>query len=219
MNYLNNLNPDLQLQALLSEAKTLLKEEGDLNKEKKEDLFQILEQVDFLLGKHDDIYNKFSDIFAAMAGFDFSKRLSYYEDGDNFVNFIINGINILNEEFQSDVIKKKILHDLFDSINLKDTLLVITNPEGFIYFANSGNAGLTNFNDKSLADQSINILFSDFTIVENCIKDKDSSMRDIEINFKWKGKNIPAKMDVTISNTLGKIETLIYIIKLSKSEL
>jgi hypothetical protein len=214
MDYLKNFNQEMQLQSLLGEAKVLLKEKGELKEEKKEDLYKILQQVDYLLGKKDDAYEKFSEVFSSMADFDFSKRLSFNEDGgDDFENFIVNGINILNEELESEAVRKKIFHDFFDSLNLKDTLVIITDPYGFISFANSSCNQIQNFNDKALAYQSVNVLFEDFSEIEKFIKERNS-FSDIQTIFKWKGNDFPVKVNVTISNSMGKIESLIYVVKL-----
>src|SRR6478609_7179006 len=152
---------ELPLQNLVTEARNIVSGNLDLNQEK-ENLSLILDQVDFILGKYDEIYTRFTEIFVAMGDFDFSKRLPFYEDKDNFINFIVSGINMINEELEANALKKSVFHRILHSLALKDTLLVITNTDGFINFANSGNTSIENFNDTSLYDQGINSLFVNY---------------------------------------------------------
>jgi hypothetical protein len=211
MDYLNNFNQEFQLQTLLSEAKVILNKEGDINSDR-ENLSQIIDRVDFLLGKHDELYEKFTELFTSMGQFDFSKRLDFVENRE-VINFIISGLNMLNDEYQAHAINKKLLHNFFKSCSIKNVLAVITNSDGFIYFANPGDSQLVGFNDDTLHDQSIHSIFTDFHIVEDRIKG-EGSIKNIDVELKWNGNKIHANLDVTICNSNGKIESLIYIIKL-----
>lgn len=201
------------LNDLVSEMKQIINQSGDLNIHK-DSLTNIIQQVDFLLGKHDDVYNTYIDLFVAMGQLDFSKRLPLYTDGGDFVNFINNGINMLNEEFKANVISKRVFHDFINGVGLNDTLVVVTGSDGFIDFAHSGETRLTDFGDKFLVDQGIQILFEDFSVIHNRIKN-EGTIKKIKVNFKWKNQVFPAIVDVILSAHFGNIESIIYIIKLN----
>lgn len=204
--------PGSSINDLVSEMKTIVNQSGDLN-DHKENLTQIIQQVDFLLGKHDDVYNQYVDLFVAMGQLNFSKRLPIRKEGDTLINFFNSGINMLNEEFEENLLNKRVLHDFINGIPLENTLIAVTGPDGFIYFAHSTDALLKDFNDKFLINQSIHVLFNDFKIIQDRIKE-EGTIRNIKTDFKWKNIIIPVKVDVIISNHFGKVESLIYLIKL-----
>lgn len=199
-----------QVQDLICEVKSIIGKGGDLNLEK-ENLAALIEQADFLLGKYDEIYDQFIEVFTSMGNFDFSKRLAYVEPGDNFINFIVNGINMVNEELGSSAVHQGVLKSLLNNLTLADSIVLLTDTNGFIRFINSVNCNLPEFSDKLLIGQSINCLFSNFSVLEERIK-KEGSARNINSSLKWLGKLYPVTVDVALSMSLGKIEGLIYVV-------
>src|SRR5687768_13142495 len=97
-----------QIQMVMSGVKKALHSDMDLNAEK-ESLKGMVEQVDYLVGKHDEYCDQINNVLGAMAEFDFSKKLtSCREDDNNLINVVSQGLNMLNEEFSEKAINKNI---------------------------------------------------------------------------------------------------------------
>ena len=82
-NNLNTNSPNInELQSFVGDIKSILSSDTDLNFEKNA-LLQMIEQVDYLVGKHDDYCEEIDSTLSAMVEFDFTKRINSCEDNNN----------------------------------------------------------------------------------------------------------------------------------------
>ena len=199
---------DLLLKSKITEANVLL-----TNKDL-EGVGKLLNEIDFMLGKHDDYISQLTEVFTKMADFDFSQRLQIVDDSEEDLSALLSrGLNWLNEEFEAVAIHKDIVDTVFDTIDdRKDSLMVITDVHGNIKFLNKGSVDLPGFKESLLIGKPIHEMFEDFKYVDESIK-KGHSTRHIPILFKWKEQTIPSSLNIGFSSRLGKIEASIYYIK------
>jgi len=201
---------ETSIHSLLAEAKSILNNKEDINFEK-ENLSNLIDQADFILEKHDHIFDQFVDVFTSMGQFDFSKRLNHVDNSDNFINFVINGVNMINEEFEVKAIHRNVIQCLLSTLDIKDKLIVLTNSNGYIYLS-EGSIPLADVKNHYHQDQTIRVLFSDFDVIEETMKIQGYA-KNITANLKTREGLIPVKVDVSICSHQGKIDSMIYIIK------
>jgi hypothetical protein len=201
---------ETSIHSLLAEAKSILHNKEDINIEK-ENLTHLIDQADFILEKHDHIYDQFVEVFTSMGQFDFSKRLAHVDNSDNFINFVVNGVNMINEEFEVKALHRNVIQCLLTSLDIKDKLIVITNANGYIYLT-AGALPLAEINTRHLQDQSIRVLFTNHHLLEEVIKSQGSN-KNISSELKTREVSIPVKVDVSVCSHQGKIESIIYIVK------
>lgn len=208
---MNEVSQNQNVQELIAQAKNILQSSEDPTL-KMENLNEIISQVDFLMGKNDRIYGPLGDVFTSMVQMDFTKRVSPNYGDNEFLQFFISGINMINEELEQVALNKEVLHTLLDGLGVKDSMIVITDSTGNIYFVHPGENGLPDFNEELLYGQKIHVLFEDFSFIDNKIKHL-GSVRETIIDMKWKGDVIPCHLTLAIAVSMGKINSLVYIFK------
>lgn len=205
---------ETSIHSLLAEAKSILHSKEDINIEK-ENLTYLIDQADFILEKHDHIYDQFVEVFTSMGQFDFSKRLSHVDNSDNFINFVINGVNMVNEEFEAKALHRNVIQCLLSTLDFKDKLIVLTNSNGLIYLT-AGTISNMELNNHYFQNQTIRVLFSNHESIEETIKLQGSG-KNISAEVKTKAGSMSVKVDVSPCYHQGKIESIIYIIKPEQS--
>jgi hypothetical protein len=197
----------------ISDMQTIISNSAHIAEENKVKFKKILEEAQFLLHQNDEFYSKFAEVFEAMATFEFNKHISVLKDETEFVRFMSLGINTIVDELKENALHKNLIHSFFESLDIPNTMAILTNCEGKITFVNSGTDGLPNFNEKALLGQNIFSILKDFDYLDKMIKEK-GSIRKLPATISWKGQEISCDLSVSISTECGKIYGLIYVIKL-----
>lgn len=206
-NYINPANIQ-ELQSFVGDIKGVLKSELDLNNEK-DSLLKMIEQVDYLVGKHDHYCDEIDAALSSMVEFDFTKRLNCTErDDNNLINVISQGLNMLNEELYERAINKNIIRTLLDSI-ASTKLIIVTDGKNNITFAHGKQ--LDGFKEDELRGKSISTLFDHYELIIHLMR-VESLSNSININMLWKGITIPVSLKIAMSMKYSKIEGIIYII-------
>lgn len=206
------------VQELIGEVHDILNDETGIDANHKLKIKALLDQADFLIGKYDERYEKFDQVLLAMATLDFSKRLSVDSvEEEPFFICLSNALNMLNEEFHHIVMPKNLVDTAFRALRLPDCIVILTDAKGKIKFLSNeleeSKGILSQLSEKVLKDQSINMLFENYSIIEKSIEQK-AAIHELAVNVRWEGKRVPASLSVSVSNTKGRIEGLVYIIKL-----
>jgi len=200
----------------LKELKKLILEEQNIKPENKTKIFEMLQEVDFILGKYDTIYEEMVDVFSSMALHDFSKRLptdiGFKHD---FLSFLTLGINMINEQLAENSLSKQGVHKVIDVLENKDRIVFITGINGKIFFANSSAKDLTDFKEESLIGQKIETIIENYCNIEELML-WDGSLNNIPIQFRWNGSLISSVLNVSLIMQSGKVENIIYLIKLNQ---
>ena len=201
-------------QVIIREMKELITSETGISPENRNKMFELLQQVDFVLGKYDIIYEQLIDVFSAMGTHDFSKRIPNLGVEHDFIKFITLGINMVNEQLKDSSMLKSVANRIVETLNVDNTIVVVTNTNGEIYFVNSKSKQIPDFCIEALDQVKVHSLFADFSIIEQRIK-QEGSLFDMPVSLKWKGKIIPVILTVAIVTSHSKIDGIIYAIKLS----
>ena len=203
-----NSSTMIQLQSILWGVKDIISSKGDLNTEK-DRIRRMIEQVDYLVGKHDEYCEEIYTMLSAMVEFDFSKRLtSCEEDDNNLINVISQGLNMLNEEFKEKAMNKHIVHTVLDTIAF-DKLVIITDSKNNIIFA-KGNK-LPEFKEDNLKGKSISTLFNQYELIVHLMR-VESLSKNINLNMIWEEASIPVSLRIGLTMNGNKIDGVTYII-------
>lgn len=210
---MNTIANNKNAQDLLTEVKSIVESDKDLNHEK-ENLRNMLSQVNFLIGKYDHLFNPFGETFAAMAQMDFTRKIptDVNNEDDELFDFVATGLNMVNEELEGVAFHKNLLHTILGGIDTQETSVLITDVNGKIYFVNSNSSDLYNFNENTLHGQNIHVVFRNFEQIDKKIKQL-GSVHEEKVELEWLGEVIPKKLTLAIEVKLGKINSLIYILK------
>ncbi|WMJ74079.1 hypothetical protein RCC89_13025 [Cytophagaceae bacterium ABcell3] len=203
-------NESTPVSEIVSEMKSILKKEGDLNQEK-EHLSRLLEQADFLLHKHDEDYNQFIELFVAMGQFDFSSKLQYLNNGDNFQNFIVTGLNMVNEELKHTIIHPCVINTLLRILKVPNAVIVITDDEGKIKFLNNYIPHLSEAISRSYIGKHISELLANYNNLKESF-DKGALVRNHESFIDHKGKHYFVTVDMETAINGQKVEGFVYVI-------
>jgi hypothetical protein len=196
-----------QLQSVLGGVKDLISSEGDLNIEK-DRIRRMIEQVDYLVGKHDEYCEQIYTMLSAMVDFDFSQRLTSCEDDDNnLINVISQGLNMLNEEFQEKAINKSILHTLLDNV-AGNKVVIITDSKNNIIFAQGKQ--LPNFREDEVRGKSISVFFNQYELIVHLMR-ADSLTKNLNINMTWNESIIPVSLKIGLTMNCNKIDGVTYV--------
>jgi hypothetical protein len=203
-----------QIQTVVSGVKNALNADIDLNSEK-ESILGMIEQVDYLVGKHDEYCEQIEEVLGAMVEFDFSKKLtSCKEDDNNLINIVSQGLNMLNEEFNERAINKNILRSLLETLT-PNKIVIITDNKNNIIFSTSYSY-LENFNEDELRGKAIGFLFNQYDLIIHLMR-VESLTKSIDINMNWNGISYPTSLRINLSlSKQNNLEGIIYIIEMSK---
>jgi hypothetical protein len=201
-----------QMEALLKQASEILKGTSDLNtqKEKLENLFEeIMYWKKEENNKYEEQYNQFFKMLEAMCKLDFSKRISV-DTIKTFPNFIAVGLNMVNEELEESVLPKKMIRALIEAMDLKNTILVITDPNGLITFLHS-DIDEPYFSEEALLGQGINVFFQeDFQSIDSRLK-KEGTLKSMQVNMTYNAVG-PVTLRSALPTMVNSFEGLAYVI-------
>lgn len=134
-NISNKLDEHL-LDNLLKEAYQILNNSTDLNKDR-EKLTSILNNLVYWTNEQnhlEDYFNEFQRIICSMASLDFSSKLPLNPSLKTFQNLISVSLNTLNEELEDKVFPKELVRLTIDKLELKNTIIIQADKEGYIKF-------------------------------------------------------------------------------------
>lgn len=207
------------MKALLDEVNEILKGSGDLNKEK-DRLGTIYEEMMYWENKeneqHEEYYRQISDMLKAMFKLDFSKRLSLGTP-KSLVHFISLGLNMLNEELNAKAFPVKMFRALLEGLDLKkNTLLLVTNTEGFITFIHT-NIDKPHFTEEALLGQSIAVLFKeDFKTIDSLFK-KEGTLKSLEVNMAFDNTG-SVLLRLVLPTMMDSFEGIAYVITIPEKK-
>jgi hypothetical protein len=201
---------DKNLADLLTDVKTIIGNSNDLNHEK-DNLNEMLTKVNFLIGRYDQLYAPFIELFESMAQLDFTKRVPP-EANNEFFEFMATGINMVNEELEGVVIHKDVLSSVLEGLDIQGGTVIITDHKGFISYVKSNAPDLHNFNESTLKGQRVPVVFKSFDAIDEKIKQLNS-IKDYDVELQWMGKVIPKKLTLAMAVKLGKINSMVYVLK------
>ena len=211
VNYSDNSGP-----TIVEQIKKILSNEEGIKDESKTKMYELLHQVDFVLGKYDVVYDQLINVFASMGMHDFSKRIPDLNVNHDFINFITLGLNMVNEQLSDISIKKSVAQRMAETLADSETIVLVTNTSGEIYFVNNGTNAYPGICLEVLNSINIHSLFDDYAKIEHRIK-YEGSLSNLAVNLKWQGKIIPVILTVAIATNHSKIDGVIYSIRLNIS--
>ena len=217
---LKNYGDSIQMQNLVDEARKVLEDSTDLNKDKLK-LGRLLDEIMHWTREGDqqyeDYYKNFCDTISAMVNLDFSKRLPE-QDSKTVFSFMTLGLNILNEELVGKIISTKMLHSLLDSLNLKDKAIILTNATGQIIFVHS-EINYSFFNEEALLGQPMSVVIEDFGELDKKFK-KEGLLKGIDVAIKFENAiNRIVKINIAIPTLLLASHGVAYILTLSEQQI
>jgi len=205
------------VQEIIGEVHDLLNDEIGIDEHHKSRIKSLLNQADFLIGRYDERYEKFDKVLLAMATLDFSHKLAVDNaDEEPFFTCLSNALNMLNEEFYHVVLSKNLVQTAFRTLSLPNSIVIITDAKGKIKFLSNeidpSKGLLASISGKILEDQNINLLFDEYSIIERQIEQK-ASIQNISVKICWEGRVVPAELTVSVANSKGRVDGLVYVIK------
>jgi hypothetical protein len=201
-----------QIQTVVSGVKNALNADIDLNSEK-ESILGMIEQVDYLVGKHDEYCEQIEEVLGAMAEFDFSKKLgSCQEDDNNLINIVSQGLNMLNEELAEKAINKNILRSLLEVLCPDKIILITDNKNNIIFTTNFPQ--FEDFNEEELRGKPIGFLLNQYDLIIHLMR-VESLTKPININLNWKGNAYPSSLRINLAlSKQNNLEGIIYLLEL-----
>lgn len=208
------INPqEKQAKNILLEIKDIISKEDGLKDENREKITSLINQVDFVLGKYNQIYEDLVDVFSAMGEHDFTKKLpAQYQEVHDFMDFITLGLNMVNEQLKESVMHKFLVKRIFDAMNLDGIIVLVADLKGTIFFVKNCCKGLDNFSQEALENVGIHTIFEDYKSIEDRIKD-EGSLKNMDSTIKWNGYAIPVSLTVAFSTQAGRMDGVIYALK------
>jgi hypothetical protein len=122
-----------QTKCLVRQINRLISNDEGIKPENKIKMQDLLQQVDFVLGKYSVIYESLTEVLGAMAVHDFSKRILPIGIDNDFIGFLTLGLNLVNEQLSKISIRKQVVHRVIDVMNVKNLIIIIANTKGEIY--------------------------------------------------------------------------------------
>lgn len=199
-------------QTIVREMKDLISSEEGIKPESRMKMFELLQQVDFVLGKYDIIYEQLIDVFSAMGMHDFSRRIPNLGVDHDFINFITLGINMVNEQLSDTSILKSVTQRIIETMDVKNLIIIVTDTNGDIFLVNSNSNQIPGLCQEALDKIKVHSIFDDFNIIEKRIK-AEGSLYDMPVKLKWRGEKIPVILTVAIVTCQSKIDGIIYAIR------
>ena len=201
------------LKVQVRKVNRILDNNDDLNTQK-ESISMLMKEVEFLLGGQEEkCMEYFSDLIIAMANFDFTKRVKVDESSSALTIFVASALNMLCEEYQHTALQRSVMKSVLYTLVTDIDLLILTDTKGKITMLSQQGNKLSKIDDKILCDYGINVLFENFEIVDITLKEGDCK-KDIPVQLKWKGEFFPASLSLSISSNMGKVEAMIYTVRL-----
>jgi signal transduction histidine kinase len=175
---------------------------------------ELMGEIDFLLGSQDEkILDSFTEVFIAMAKFDFSQRVKFTENASPISFYLLSAINMLCEEYSHSAIQKSVCKTLLSTPLHDIDLLIVTDPDGHITIINQYGSKLATIEEKTLYGYGINTLIEDCSPIDILLQE-GASLKNIPVVLKWNGERYAATATVSFSSRVGKMEAAIYKLKL-----
>ena len=145
----NRPSEEQEMLSLLESAREILSRDGDKWNKNQKAIFKILEDINeigFERGMFRSFFEDINRVKQAMANFDFSKQISTTSKrgmeiaGNNFLNYIINSFNLVNQELnvKHKILKRTHLHHNFTdailNLNNRPRLIISIDKEDVIRF-------------------------------------------------------------------------------------
>jgi DNA-binding CsgD family transcriptional regulator len=220
MENLKNYAESLQMQNLVEEARTILENSSDLNRDKyklKSLLDEIMHWTKDGDQQYEDYYKNFCETITAMVNLDFSKRLPEL-DSKTLFSFMTLGLNVLNEELFQKVVSTKMLHSLLDGLDLKNKAIILTNATAQIIFVHSGIKNAF-FSEDVLVGQPMSVVIEDLNELDEKFKNQ-GFLKGIDVKIKFEDTaNRIVKLHLAIPTLLLNSEGIAYILTLSEQQL
>src|SRR3954468_4859290 len=173
-----------QMQNLLEEAKALLENSSDLNRDKLK-LGRLLDEIMHWTKDGDEqfnqYYNDFCNTITAMINLDFSRKLPEQYSKTIF-SFMTLGLNILNEELFGKINSTKMLHSILGALDLKNTAVILTNATGQIMFVHSKVKNIF-VGEDMLIGQPMSVIIDDFHQLDKKFKSEGFS-KGVDVKIK-----------------------------------
>jgi hypothetical protein len=201
-----------QIKTLLDEANQILKDEMDL-RNKKEKLGSLLEEVmqwNNEENKIGDFYNQFSEMISCMQNLDFSKKLTPGKP-KSIQNLLALGLNMLNEDLQEKVFPLQMVHAIIEAIDLKNTLVLVTDNRGTITFIHT-DIIKPHFSNEALQGQNISVIFHNFNAIDYRIK-KEGILKSLKVNMHY-DKTGEVTLRVAMPGLINNFNGIAYVITL-----
>lgn len=208
-----------QMQNLLEQAKAILDNSADLNRDKLK-LGRLLDEIMHWTKEGDEqfnqYYNDFCNTITAMINLDFSRKLPEQYSKTIF-SFMTLGLNILNEELFGKITSTRMLHSILTSLNLSNTAIILTNAQGQIIFVHSKVKNLF-VGEDMLFGQPMSVIIDDFGTLDKKFKTEGFSKGvDVKIKFGNETEQI-VTLNVAIPSVLSLSEGVAYILTLSDKQ-
>jgi len=208
-----------QMQNLLEEAKALLENSSDLNRDKLK-LGRLLDEIMHWTKDGDEqfnqYYNDFCNTITAMINLDFSRKLPEQYSKTIF-SFMTLGLNILNEELFGKIISTKMLHSILGALNLKNTAVILTNATGQIMFVHSKVKNIF-VGEDMLIGQPMSVIIDDFHQLDKKFKSEGFSKGvDVKIKFGNETEQV-VTLNVAIPSLFSISDGVAYLLTLSDKQ-
>lgn len=154
---------------ILKQAYEIL-EKADLNSER-ENLKKVLKNIAKWTedgGDDEKYFEEFNKFIISMVALNFSAQLPICEEAKSVQNVFSLGLNMVNEELKERVISKQLVLLLLQELNLKNCLVIGTDPEGSINFLYTDKEGRFPVFD-SIKGQNIKAIISNLDEVSSSI--------------------------------------------------
>ena len=156
-----------QMHKLLEEALKILANSADLNRDKPT-LGRLLNEIMHWTKESEKEYEKyyldFTNTITSMVDLDFSRKLPEQYTKTIF-SFMTLGLNVLNEELFGKIISTKMLRCVLDTMDLKNTAVILTNSTGQIIFVHSKVKNVF-VGEDMLVGQPMSVIIEDFDKLE-----------------------------------------------------
>jgi DNA-binding CsgD family transcriptional regulator len=208
-----------QMQNLLEEAKEILENSSDLNRDRPR-LGRLLDEIMHWTKEGDEqfnqYYNDFCNTITAMINLDFSRRLPEQYSKTIF-SFMTLGLNILNEELFGKITSTKMLHSILGALNLKNTAVILTNATGQIVFVHSKVKNIFVAEDM-LVGQPMSVIIEDFDKLDKKFK-SEGFLKGIDVKIKFGNETEQVvTLKVAIPSVLSPSEGVAYLLTLSDKQ-
>lgn len=209
-----------QMQKLLEEAQKILVNSSDLNRDKSK-LGRLLDEIMHWTKEGEQefekYYSDFCNTITAMIELDFTRTLPEPYSKTIF-SFMTLGLNILNEELFGKIISTKMLRCILDSLDLKNTALILTNAIGQITFVHSRVKNIF-VGEDYLVGQPMSVIIEDFDTLDKKFKSAGLA-KGIEVKIKFGNETEQIVMlNIAIPSILSKSEGVAYILTLSDKQI
>lgn len=209
-----------QMQNLLEEAKEILNNSSDLNRDKQK-LGRLLDEIMHWTKEGDEqfnqYYNDFCTTITSMINLDFSRRLPEQYSKTIF-SFMTLGLNILNEELFGKITSTKMLHSILGALNLKNTAVILTNATGQIVFVHSKVKNIF-VGEDMLVGQPMSVIIDDFDELDKKFRNEGFAKGiDVKIKFGNETEQV-VTLNVAIPSVLSASEGVAYLLTLSDKQI